>query len=81
MTSLSFCRDRCVWSPSILLDLCFLYRVTHHERLYPLAYEVITPSLKPSEQMQLMESLDIDIVKYIIENVVSNESLSTILKE
>lgn len=31
--------------------------------------------------MQLMESLDIDIVKYIIENVVSNESLSTILKE
>lgn len=43
------------------------------------AYEVIHPELKPSEQMKLLETLDIDTVLFEKVSNVSNEFLSTVL--
>jgi DNA ligase (NAD+) len=40
------------------------------------SYEVIKPSLKPSEQMKLLDSLNIDVVKYSLEPDITNEMLS-----
>lgn len=43
------------------------------------AYEVIQPSLKPSEQMKLLETLDIDTVINRLETNITNNMLSDIL--
>ena len=43
------------------------------------AYEVIKPELKPSEQMKLLSTLDIDVVLNREENKISNELLSELL--
>ena len=45
------------------------------------AYEVINPELIPSEQMKKLESLDVEVVKYIVNNSISNASLSETLIE
>lgn len=43
------------------------------------AYEVIHPSLKPSAQLSMLATNDIDIVHYIVNETISNELLSNIL--
>ena len=43
------------------------------------AYEVIKPDLKPSEQMSYLKTLDVDCVFYKIESKLSNELLSDTL--
>ena len=43
------------------------------------AYEVIKPELKPSEQMGYLKTLDVDCVFYKIESTLSNELLSDTL--
>ena len=43
------------------------------------AYEVIKPELIPSEQMKELESMDVEVVKYIVNNSISNASLSETL--
>ena len=50
-------------------------------RLSFVAYEVIKPELIPSEQMKELESLDVEVVKYIVNNSISNASLSETLIE
>ena len=45
------------------------------------AYEIISPIKKPSEQLNHLKSLDIETVQYRIDENISNDSLSTILKE
>jgi NAD-dependent DNA ligase len=45
------------------------------------AYEVIKPVKKPSEQMELLSTLDINVVVYKFENVLTNELLSQTLVE
>ena len=43
------------------------------------AYEVIQPELKPSEQMALLTSLDVEVVRFVEEAEISNELLSELL--
>lgn len=43
------------------------------------AYEVMKPVLKPSEQMTFLSTLDVEVVVYKIEQKISNEFLSNIL--
>jgi NAD-dependent DNA ligase len=43
------------------------------------AYEVIKPVLKPSEQMKYLESLDVECVLNRVEKVLTNELLSSLL--
>jgi len=43
------------------------------------AYEVMKPVMKPSEQMDFLSTLDVDKVLYKIENTLSNELLSETL--
>ena len=43
------------------------------------AYEVIKPELKPSEQMRALEEMNVEVVRYAVENKVSNELLSELL--
>jgi NAD-dependent DNA ligase len=45
------------------------------------AYEVIVPSLTPSKQMELLTTLDIDVVQNEVLPDVTNETLSKILQE
>jgi NAD-dependent DNA ligase/predicted flap endonuclease-1-like 5' DNA nuclease len=47
--------------------------------LHFVAYEVMKPILKPSEQMALLLTLDVETVLYKIEPTISNELLSNIL--
>ena len=49
--------------------------------LHFVAYEVIKPTKKPSEQMALLTTLDVDTVLYKVETVLSNELLSQTLIE
>jgi len=49
--------------------------------LHFVAYEVMKPIFKPSEQMNLLLTLDIEVVLYKTENTLSNELLSQILVE
>jgi NAD-dependent DNA ligase len=54
----------------------------HKDRLQSMsfvAYEVIRPELKPSEQMQYLETLDVEVVRYVELNELSNEKLSELL--
>ena len=43
------------------------------------AYEVMKPVMKPSEQMEFLSTLDVDKVLYKIETTLSNEMLSQTL--
>lgn len=43
------------------------------------AYEVMKPVKKPSEQMTFLSTLDVEVVLYKIENILSNELLSKTL--
>jgi DNA ligase (NAD+) len=43
------------------------------------AYEVIKPILKPSEQMVFLNELNIETVQYLVSSKVTNELLSTLL--
>ena len=43
------------------------------------AYEVMKPVKKPSEQMAFLSTLDVEVVLYKIENILSNELLSKTL--
>lgn len=45
------------------------------------AYEVIKPESKPSEQMDMLTNMDVEVVRFLIENSVSNELLSELLVE
>ena len=45
------------------------------------AYEVIKPESKPSEQMNMLTNMDVEVVRFLIENSVSNELLSELLVE
>jgi len=45
------------------------------------AYELIKPIMKPSEQMDILSKLDIDRVLYKLEKILSNELLSKVLIE
>jgi NAD-dependent DNA ligase len=47
--------------------------------LHFVAYEVIKPELKPSDQMSLLRTLDVDVVLYRITNNINNEKLSEML--
>jgi NAD-dependent DNA ligase/DNA polymerase/3'-5' exonuclease PolX len=47
--------------------------------LHFLAYEVIKPSLKPSEQIVFLATLDVEVVLNMMENKLSNNLLSKIL--
>lgn len=47
--------------------------------LHFVAYEVMKPVLKPSEQMSLLLTLDVETVLYRLEQTISNESLSATL--
>jgi DNA ligase (NAD+) len=47
--------------------------------LHFVAYEVMKPELKPSEQMAFLTTLDVEVVLYKIENKISNELLSNLL--
>ena len=43
------------------------------------AYEVIKPEVKPSEQMNMLTEMDVEVVRFLVENSVSNELLSELL--
>jgi NAD-dependent DNA ligase/DNA polymerase/3'-5' exonuclease PolX len=43
------------------------------------AYELIKPSLKPSEQMKMLNEYGFEVVKYEIDDEISNDSLSKLL--
>ena len=43
------------------------------------AYEVIKPELKPSEQINFLESNDVEVVRNVLESTINNELLSEIL--
>ncbi len=43
------------------------------------AYELIKPSVKPSEQMKMLTDYGFEVVKYEIDNEISNDSLSKLL--
>ena len=45
------------------------------------AYEVIKPEAKPSEQMDMLTNMDVEVVRFMVENAVSNELLSELLVE
>ena len=45
------------------------------------AYEIIKPEIKPSEQMNMFTDMDVEVVRFIVENSVSNELLSELLVE
>ena len=45
------------------------------------AYEVISPEIKPSEQMKLLEKIDVEVVKHSIVTDITNESLSELLRD
>jgi DNA ligase (NAD+) len=47
--------------------------------LHFVAYEVMKPELKPSKQMEVLSTLDVEVVLYKNENMLSNELLSNIL--
>jgi NAD-dependent DNA ligase len=47
--------------------------------LHFVAYEVIIPNVKPSEQMSLLSTFDVEVVMYEVKNEISNELLSTTL--
>jgi DNA ligase (NAD+) len=47
--------------------------------LHFVAYEVMKPELKPSEQMSFLSTIDVEIVLYKIVDKISNESLSNTL--
>jgi DNA ligase (NAD+) len=47
--------------------------------LHFVAYEVLNPIIKPSEQMELLLTLDVEIVLYKIESKIRNELLSETL--
>ena len=47
--------------------------------LHFVAYEVIKPNKKPSEQMQILSTLDVEVVLWRLERKLSNEMLSEIL--
>jgi NAD-dependent DNA ligase len=47
--------------------------------LHFVAYEIISPPMKPSTQLLLLENLGFEVVKYIIEPKLTNELLSAIL--
>jgi len=49
--------------------------------LHFVAYEVIKPSISPSEQMKLLSKMDIECVMYKRENILTNELLSETLIE
>jgi DNA ligase (NAD+) len=52
------------------------------EDLRFVAYEVIKPAgLKPSEQMTLLESMNVDVVKHMSVDALSNEYLSEVLQD
>lgn len=43
------------------------------------AYEVIKPEMKPSEQMAALTGMDVEVVRFVVEKSVSNELLSELL--
>ena len=43
------------------------------------AYEVIKPEMKPSEQMTALTGMDVEVVRFAVEKSVSNELLSELL--
>ena len=43
------------------------------------AYELIRPELKPSEQFASLTDMDIEVVRYVVEEDISNELLSELL--
>ena len=45
------------------------------------AYEVIAPELTPAKQMELLKTLNIDVVQYEVMSDVTNESLSKTLQD
>lgn len=45
------------------------------------AYEVIVPALTPSKQMELLATLEIDVVQYEVMSDVTNETLSKTLQD
>ena len=45
------------------------------------AYEVIKPEVKPSEQMNMLTEMKVEVVRFLVENSVSNELLSELLVE
>jgi NAD-dependent DNA ligase len=47
--------------------------------LHFVAYEVIVPQKKPSEQMEFLGTIDVERVQYQVTNTLSNEMLSAIL--
>jgi len=49
--------------------------------LHFVAYEVIKPNKKPSEQIQLLSTLDVEVVLWRLERTLSNEMLSEKLVE
>jgi NAD-dependent DNA ligase len=49
--------------------------------LHFVAYEVINPNKKPSEQIQLLSTLDVEVVLWRLERTLSNEMLSEKLVE
>jgi len=59
-------------------------RVTIDEKTKDLnfvAYEVIKPELKPSEQMEMLKTLAIDVVLHKVESAITNEMLSDLLMD
>jgi NAD-dependent DNA ligase/DNA polymerase/3'-5' exonuclease PolX len=49
--------------------------------LHFVAYEVMKPEMKPSEQMSFLKTLDVEIVLYKLESKIRNDLLSNILVE
>ena len=47
--------------------------------LHFVAYEVMKPELKPSEQMAFLSTLNVEIVRYKVDSKISNETLSETL--
>lgn len=45
------------------------------------AYEVIKPEVKPSEQMKMLTDMNVEVVRFLVEKSVSNELLSELLVE
>lgn len=45
------------------------------------AYEVIKPEVNPSEQMNMLTEMNVEVVRFLVENSVSNELLSELLVE
>lgn len=45
------------------------------------AYEVIKPEAKPSQQMNMLTDMDVEVIRFLVEKSVSNELLSELLVE